>query len=53
MDEVHLTTQSPTPRSRGSARRRRLSSGVLYTAREGVYRKVVDQGAECLTPCAR
>ena len=47
MDEVHLTT----PVADAALARLKLGdvvylSGVLYTAREGVYRKVVDQGAE-------
>ena len=47
MDEVHLTT----PVTDAALARLKLGdvvylSGVLYTAREGVYRKVVDQGAE-------
>ena len=46
MDEVHLTT----PVSPESIRSLKLGdvvylSGVLYTGREGVYRKVVDKGA--------
>jgi L(+)-tartrate dehydratase beta subunit len=46
MDEVELTT----PVSEADAARLKLGdvvylSGVIYTAREGVYRKVVDQGA--------
>jgi L(+)-tartrate dehydratase beta subunit len=45
LDEVHLTT----PVSAADIDRLKLGdvvylSGVLYTAREGVYRKVVDQG---------
>ena len=46
MDEVHLTT----PVSPEAIRSLKLGdvvylSGVLYTGREGVYRKVVDKGA--------
>jgi L(+)-tartrate dehydratase beta subunit len=46
MDEVHLTT----PVTDDAIARLKLGdvvyvSGALYTAREGVYRKVVDQGA--------
>ncbi|MGH7279428.1 MAG: fumarate hydratase C-terminal domain-containing protein, partial [Candidatus Rokuibacteriota bacterium] len=45
MDEVHLTT----PVAEADIARLKLGdvvylSGVLYTAREGVYRKVVDEG---------
>ena len=45
MDEVHLTTPVPD----ADLARLKLGdvvylSGALYTAREGVYRKVVDQG---------
>ena len=47
MDEVHL--RAPVPDA--DIARLKLGdvvylSGVLYTAREGVYRKVVDQGEE-------
>ncbi len=47
MDEVHLTT----PVGDADLTRLKLGdvvylTGVLYTAREGVYRKVVDEGAE-------
>lgn len=47
MDEVHLTT----PVGDADLARLKLGdvvylTGVLYTAREGVYRKVVEQGAE-------
>ncbi|HEV8614153.1 MAG TPA: fumarate hydratase C-terminal domain-containing protein, partial [Methylomirabilota bacterium] len=46
LDEVHLTT----PVSEADLARLKLGDvvyldGVLYTAREGVYRKVVEQGA--------
>ena len=46
MDEVHLTT----PIGAEDIARLKLGdvvyvSGAIYTAREGVYRKVVDQGA--------
>ncbi|HWN80574.1 MAG TPA: fumarate hydratase C-terminal domain-containing protein, partial [Candidatus Udaeobacter sp.] len=45
MDEVHLTT----PVSDAAIRSLKLGdvvyvSGALYTAREGVYRQVVDRG---------
>jgi L(+)-tartrate dehydratase beta subunit len=45
MDEVHLTT----PVSAAAIRSLKLGdvvyvSGALYTAREGVYRQVVDKG---------
>jgi L(+)-tartrate dehydratase beta subunit len=47
LDEVHLTT----PVREADLARLKLGDvvyldGVLYTAREGVYRKVVEQGAE-------
>jgi L(+)-tartrate dehydratase beta subunit len=47
MDEVHLTT----PVGDADLARLKLGdvvylTGVVYTAREGVYRKVVEQGAE-------
>ena len=47
MDEVHLTT----PVSDEAIRSLKLGdvvylSGALYTAREGVYRQVVDKGVE-------
>ena len=47
MDEVHLTT----PVGPDAIRRLKLGdvvylSGVLYTAREGVYRKVVEEGID-------
>jgi L(+)-tartrate dehydratase beta subunit len=47
MDEVHLTT----PVGPDAIRRLKLGdvvylSGVLYTAREGVYRKVVEKGID-------
>jgi L(+)-tartrate dehydratase beta subunit len=47
MDEVHLAT----PVSAAEAERLKLGdvvylSGVLYTAREGVYRRVVEQGLD-------
>ncbi len=47
MDEVHLTT----PVAADALARLKLGdivylSGVLYTAREGVYRKVVEQGVD-------
>lgn len=45
MDEVHLTTPVPE----GDIARLKLGdvvylTGILYTAREGVYRRVVDEG---------
>ena len=47
MDEVHLTT----PVSDAAIRSLKLGdvvylSGALYTAREGVYRRVVDEGVD-------
>jgi len=47
MDEVHLTTPvAPADLARLKLGDVVYLSGTLYTAREGVYRKVVDEGAE-------
>lgn len=53
MDEVHLTTPvGPDAVARLTLGDVVYLSGVLYTAREGVYRKVVDEG-RALPPAVR